>query len=444
MKRDLTSGNALKNLIAFSVPFFLSCLLQTLYGMVDLFIIGKYGTAVDTCAVSIGSQFMHMITVILVGFSMGGSVLIGNCVGAKNEREKNKAIGNFFTISVIIAFVVSIALFLLLSGILYIIKTPAQALDRTRIYLLVCFAGVPFITLYNTTSGLFRGIGDSKTPLIFVAISAFINMVLDVIFIKYCSLGTLGAALGTVIAQGVSVVISSIFIVKKSIISGICKGDFKPRGYICGNILKIGIPIALQDGFIQVSFMVITAFANMRGVTDSAAVGVVEKVIGILFLVPSAMLSSVSAIVAQNMGAHKIDKAKKTMLYGIVIVIVWGVAAATVFQFIAGGCLSLFSKDSGVIMAGTGYLSAYVWDCIFAGIHFVFSGYFCGISKSGISFLHNSLSVILARIPIAYYASVAYKDTLFPMGLAAPIGSVLSIIICVVAYIVLNKRDKTA
>lgn len=201
-----------------------------------------------------------------------------------------------------------------------------------------------------------------------------------------------------------------------------------------GGILKVGVPVAVQDGFIQIAFIVVTVFANRRGLSDAAAVGIVEKLIGILFLVPSSMLSSVSALCAQNIGAGKHSRARETLKYAVMVTVFFGMAAAAAMQFAAEASVGLFANDSEVVMLGGQYMRGYVWDCVFAGIHFCFSGYFCAYGLSGISFAHNMASIIFARIPLAYLASKYFISSLFPMGLAVPAGSALSVIICAAAF----------
>ena len=209
-------------------------------------------------------------------------------------------------------------------------------------------------------------------------------------------------------------------------------------------ILKVGIPVTLQDGFVQISFIVITVIANRRGLNDAAAVGIVEKIIGIVFLVPSTMLSTVSALSAQNVGAGKHDRAALTLKYASCMVVIYGVIISVLTQFISEPMVGLFTNDAAAVFLGGQYLRGYIWDCIFAGIHFSFSGYFCAYGWSGISFLHNSISIVCARIPGAYLASKYFPDTLFPMGLAAPSGSLLSVIICVTAYVLLKQRMRNS
>lgn len=441
MKRNLSQGSILKNIIFFSLPYLLSYFLQTLYGMADLFIIGQFDSIDSTTAVSVGSQVMYMLTVMIVGLAMGSTVLIGRSVGAGNKKRTANEIGNTVTLFMIVAAVLTAVLLLLVKPIVAVVSTPEEAVDGTVSYLTICFMGIPFITAYNIISSIFRGMGDSKSPMYFIAIACAANIGLDYLFIGTFGLGTAGAALGTTLSQTISVIISLIVILKRKNLIKISFKDLKPDRVINKNILKIGVPIALQDGFIQISFILITIIANRRGLSDAAAVGIVEKLIGILFLVPSSLLSTVSVISSQNIGAGKPERARRTLWYAVVINVVFGVISAVLMQFFAEGAVGLFTDDPTVIMLGGQYMHGYVWDCILAGVHFCFSGYFCACGKSGISFLHNFLSIILARIPIAYFASKAFSDTLFPMGLAAPAGSVISVIICVAAYIIIMKKN---
>ena len=221
------------------------------------------------------------------------------------------------------------------------------------------------------------------------------------------------------------------------------KNHFKPQTETMGQILKIGIPVALQDGFIQIAFIVITVIANRRGLNDAAAVGIVEKIIGVVFLVPSTMLSTVSALSAQNIGAGKHDRAAQTLRYAVYIAVGYGLAVSLVTQVIAAPVVGMFTEEAAVILLGKQYLTGYIWDCMFAGVHFAFSGYFCAYGMSGISFLHNFLSIVSVRIPGAYLASKYFADTLFPMGLAAPGGSLLSVLVCILALIWMKRRTSS-
>ena len=440
MKRDLTSGSVFKNVVAFSLPYLLSYFLQTLYGMADLFIIGQYEGIAATTAVSVGSQVMHMLTVMLVGLAMGSTVSIGQAVGAKDPRSVSAAIGNTVTLFLGLSVVLTGVLLALNGSIVRLMSTPQAAAEGTRTYLTICFLGIPFITAYNIISSIFRGLGDSKSPMLFIAAACAVNIGLDLLFMGALHMGPAGAALGTTLSQCVSVVISLLFIRRKHSVS-LSRADLKPRRSVMKKLLRIGLPVALQDGFIQVSFILITIIANRRGLTDAAAVGIVEKIIGFVFLIPSSMLSSVSALGAQNIGAGKPERAVRTLWYASAIAAGFGLVVSFLMQWIAEPVVGLFTSDEAAIAAGAAYLRGYIWDSFFAGIHFCFSGYFCAVGRSGLSFLHNIIAIALVRIPGALLTSRMFPDTLLPMGLATACGSLVSVLICGIAFSALRRKE---
>lgn len=442
MKKNLTTGNVLKTVVYFSLPYLLSYFLQTLYGLADLFFVGQFNSVDSTTAVSIGSQVMHMLTVMIVGLAMGATVMIGRAVGAGKNEEASHTIGNTITLFMIISLVSSVVLLVMVKPIVSVMSTPDEAVLGTISYLRICFIGIPFITAYNIISSIFRGMGDSKSPMYFIAAACAANIVLDYFFIGILGLGTAGAALGTTLSQTISVAVSLFVIMKRKTGITLTFKDLAPHRETMESLLKIGIPVALQDGFIQIAFIVITVIANKRGLNDAAAVGIVEKIIGILFLVPSSMLSTVSVLSAQNIGAGKQERARLTLRYACIIAVVWGIAVSFVMLFAAEPFIGLFADDAAVILLGGQYMRGYVWDCIFAGIHFSFSGYFCACGLSAIPFIHNSMSIICVRIPFAYFASKLFTDTLLPMGVASPAGSALSVLICVGVYIWMGRRQK--
>ncbi len=442
MNKDLTTGSVLKNLIYFCIPYLFSYFLQTLYGMADLFIIGQFCGVESTTAVSIGSQVMHMITVIIVGLAMGTTVTIGQAIGAKDSDSASKGVGNSITLFAIFSLLLTLILVVCRSGIVSVMSTPLEAVSGTKDYLLICFIGIPFITAYNIISSIFRGLGDSKRPMYFVMIACILNIALDYLFIGYFHLGPSGAALGTTLSQASSVLISLYVIRKMDTGIHLTKDDLKVDQKMMKSILKIGSPIAVQDGLIQVAFIIITVIANKRGLNDAAAVGIVEKIISFIFLVPSSMLSTVSALGAQNIGAGEIKRAKQTLYYAISITVGFGLIIGLIMQVAAGNVVSLFTESDVVISLGDQYLKGYIWDALFAGIHFSFSGYFCAIGKSIYSFIHNIIAIALVRVPLVYLASTTFTDTLYPMGLATASGSLLSSIICVILFITLNKKEK--
>ena len=442
MSTTLAKDSVLKNVLRFSLPYLLSYFLQTLYGMADLLIIGRFDGVAATTAVSIGSQVMHMVTVMIVGLAMGVTVGIGHAVGAGEQRRAGAVIGNGIVMFMALSVVLAAVLCGLVQPLTAIMSTPTEALAGTQAYLTICFVGIPCITAYNIIASIFRGLGDSKSPMYFIAVACAANIGLDFLFMGAMHLGPAGAALGTTLSQAISVAVSLVVILKRKFDSvALQKQDFRPRRAVIGRILRIGVPVALQDGLIQVSFLLITIIANRRGLTDAAAVGVVEKFISFVFLVPSSMLSTVSALGAQEVGAGRHDRAAATLRYGIGLTLGFGAVVGVLVQFIAPNVVGLFTTDAAVIAAGAWYLRGYIWDCFFAGVHFSFSGYFCAYGRSELSFIHNILSTALVRVPGAYFMSKWFPDTLLPMGLATVCGSVLSVCMCLVLYTVLKKRD---
>ncbi len=438
MEKDLTSGSVFGNILSFSLPYLFSYFLQTLYGMADLFIVGQFHGVAQITAVSVGSQVMHMLTVMVVGLAMGSTVTIGRAVGAKQQGQAALAVGNTVLLFMGVSVAATAILLVLVRPIVAAVSTPAQAVQGTILYLTICFLGIPFITAYNIISAIFRGLGDSKSPMYFIAVACGTNIALDYLLIGVFHLGAKGAALGTTLSQTISVAVA-LYVICKGKALPMEKKHFTPKPEVMGQMLRIGVPVALQDGFIQIAFLVVTVIANRRGLNDAAAVGIVEKVIGIVFLVPSTMLSAVSALSAQNIGAGKHGRAALTLRYAIFIAVGFGLLTSTLAQFAAEPVVGLFTGEPEVMLLGGQYLKGYMWDCLFAGMHFCFSGYFCAYGKSGISFLHNFLSIILMRVPGAYFASKYFADTLFPMGLAAPAGSLLSVAICALAFLWMKK-----
>ena len=444
MEKNLTTGSVFRNVIFFSLPYLLSYFLQTLYGMADLFIIGQFEGVASTTAVSIGSQVMHMLTVMIVGLAMGTTVSIGQAVGAEKRKRAAQDIGNTVTLFMAVSIALMAGLLALVHPIVSAMSTPAEAVDGTAAYLTVCFIGIPFITAYNIISSIFRGLGDSKSPMYFIAVACAANIGLDYLFMGAFRLGPVGAALGTTLSQAISVMIAlAVIIRRKNIV--LSRNDFKPNRLVMRNLLSVGVPVALQDGFIQISFIVITIIANRRGLADAAAVGIVEKIMSFLFLIPSSMLSAVSAIGAQNIGAGKPERAVATLRCAALLACGSSFMVAVGVQFIAEPVIALFTDSARtdgaeVIRLGGQYLRGYVWDSFLAGLQFSFSGYFCAIGRSGFSFLHNALSIVCVRIPGAFLASKFFADTLFPMGLASATGSLFSDIVCIIIFALLIRK----
>ena len=433
METDLTKGRLLPLMLRFSVPYLISCFLQTFYGLADLFIVGQYTEASVITAVSIGSQVMHMVTVIVVGLATGTMIKISHSLGAGKKKEIPGLIGSSILYFAAVAAGMTLLLLLGMNGILVVLSTPQEAWAQTRQYLYICFAGIPVIIAYNVISSIFRGMGDTRRPMYFVAAAGVINIALDYLLIGGLNMGARGAAIATVIAQTCSVLFALVSIRRVNLGIQMSRADIRLRKDSVRSIAAIGVPIAMQDGLIQISFLAITAIANSRGVDVAAAVGIVEKVISFMFLVPSAMLSTVSVTAAQNAGAGLHRRSRSALRMGVTICVLFGLLMFIICQFASPQIVSLFvKKGENVVLLGGQYLRAYALDCVFAGIHFCCSGFFTAYNKSIYSFIHNIISVAAVRIPGAWLASVFFPATLYPMGLAAPMGSLLSAIICLI------------
>lgn len=440
--KDLTHGSITGNILSFSLPYMLAYFLQILYGLADLYVIGRYCGVASTTAVSNGAQVMYMVTVVLIGISMGTTVLTARAVGAQDYASVRRTVGNTISMFALISVVLMGLLLVLKGDIVRLMHTPVEAVDGMNAYLTVCFAGIPFIVAYNIIASIFRGLGDSRSPMHFVAVACVCNILLDFLFIGALHLNALGAALGTTLSQMLSVVYAYISVRRHKGVLDISREDLRLQVPVVGHILKIGLPIAMQDGFIQVSFLAISVIANGRGLVDAAAVGIVEKFIGLVFIVPSAMLSTVSAVSAQNIGAGQMSRAMSTMWHAMFMTTCYGLTCAVLLQFVPHLAVGIFTDDAQVLVQGSAYLRGYAWDCAFAGIHFCFSGFFTASGYSIVSFAHNSLSIILARLPLAWLFSTLYPHTLYPMGLATCTGSVLSCLVCTGVFLWMKRHGQ--
>ena len=424
------------------LPVLGALVLQAAYGAVDLLVVGHFGSTAGLSAVSTGSQLLNLVTFVVTQLAMGVTVLIARYIGEKKPQQIGAVLGGAAVVFAIMSVVLFILLVAFARPIAVLMQAPEEAIGLTASYIRICGSGIFFIVAYNLMAAIFRGLGDSKRPMYFIAIACAANIALDYLFMGALHMGPAGAALGTTLAQAVSVAVSLVVIRRARDGIAITRGDLRPRRAVMGRILRIGVPVALQDGLIQIAFLFITVIANRRGLTDAAAVGIVEKIISFLFLVPSSMLSTVSALGAQCIGAGKPRRALQTLWYAIAVAFGFGVLITIIIQFVAEPVVGLFTDSAAVAAAGGQYLRGYILDCCFAGLHFCFSGYFCAIGRSELSFLHNITAVVLVRVPGAYLMSKWFPTTLLPMGLATAAGSLLSVIICVIAFLVLRRRGR--
>lgn len=442
--QNFTEGKIFSPLIRFALPVLLALFLQTMYGAVDLLVVGQFGTAADVSAVSTGSMVMHTVTVVITSLAMGLTVLVGRKIGEDLKEEAGKIIGSGIWLFAVIAVVLSIAMVWAAPALAQLMHAPIEAFDKTVSYITICSAGAVFIVAYNLVGSIFRGIGDSAMPLITVAIACVLNIIGDLVLIAGFHMGTAGAAIATVFAQAVSVALSLVIIRRKNLPFTFRAKDIRPKAGHIKQILFLGVPIALQELLVSISFLAITAIVNGLGLTISAGVGVAEKLCGFVMLVPSAYMQAMSAFVAQNMGAGKPERARKALLCGIASSLVVG-AVMGYFTFFHGDILAgMFAKDAPVIAAAAEYLKAYAADCLLTAFLFCFIGYFNGTGATIFVMLQGIIGAFGVRLPVSWFISRQSWATLFYIGLATPSSTLVQILLCgfYFAYTLRKQRQK--
>lgn len=437
---DFTRGKIMKSLILFAGPVLFAMFLQALYSAADLLIVGKFATKADVSGVAIGSQLMTTLTNMIVSFATGATIYLGQKIGEKKAHESGIIIGNAILFFGLMGLLMSLSLPLLSGPLAHLLKAPAQSFTQTKHYIMICGGGAMMIVAYNVLGAIFRGIGDSTTPLITVAIAALINVFGDLLLVDYFHMGAAGAAIATVSSQTISVIISLVMIKGRTLPFTMSKQDIHFKRNVTKQIIIFGLPIALQDFLVSLSFLVLLAIVNTLGVTASAGVGVAEKVCAFLMLVPSAFMQSMSSFVAQNKGAGKVDRAIKGVKIAIGFSSLIGLVMF-VFAFFHGDMLgSIFSSDQSVIAACAQYLKAYGIDCLLTCFLFCLVGFFNGMGHTTFVMIQGLMSAFLIRIPVAYIMSMM-TGKLFFIGLAIPASTIVQIIICL---LYLRKRKFTA
>lgn len=438
---NFTEGRIAAPLIRFALPVLLAMCLQSLYGAVDLLIVGQFGSSADVSAVATGSQMMQVVTVLFTGLAMGTTILLGQMIGCGKRKEAGDVIGGSICLFAILAVIVTALMFLVAVPFAKIMNTPQEAVSGTLSYFRICSGGIIFIVAYNVLGSIFRGIGDSKTPLITVAIACVFNIAGDLLLVAVFDLKAAGAAIATIMAQVISVVISLLFIRNKELPFPFAKENIGFHGQFIRGTVKLGAPIALQDCLVTLSFLVINSIVNSLGLVFSAGVGVAEKLCAFIMLVPSSFSQSLSAFVAQNAGAGKYDRAKRAMGCGMLFSIAAGILLAWAAYFHGDIFAGLFAKEAEVISAAADYMKAYAIDTLLVSFLFCFLGYFNGCGKTTFVMAQGLVGAFLIRIPVSWLMSRVENPTLFGIGLAAPSSTVIQILLCVLYFLLLQRRQ---
>ena len=443
--QNFTEGKIFAPLIRFAVPVLLALFLQAMYGAVDLLIVGQFGgenADVFVSAVSTGSQIMMTLTVVITGLAMGLTVYVGERIGAGKRQEAGEIIGSGITLFALISLVVTVIMVSTSSPLTKLMHAPAEAFADTLWYVTICSAGMLFIVAYNLIGSIFRGIGDSKIPLLTVAIACVLNILGDLLLVAVFGLGAIGAALATVFAQAVSVVLSLCIIRKRKLPFQFSRKYLRPKGVHIRFILRLGIPIALQDLLVSISFLAILAIVNDIGLMESAGIGVAEKVCAFIMLIPSAFMQAMSAFVAQNIGAQRFDRAKRALFYGIATSLAVGIVVGYVSFFHGDILAGIFAKDAAIIAPAAEYLKAYAIDCILTAFLFCFMGYFNGCGNTTFVMAQGIIGGICVRLPVSWAMSKVLPVSLFRIGLATPISSSVQILLCVGFFAVTAWRQR--
>ncbi len=442
-KHSFTQGKIFAPLVRFALPVLGALLLQTMYGAVDMLVVGWYAEASDVSAVSTGSWLMQLVTSLVVGLSMGTTILLGRKIGEGTPQEGGKIIGASIFLFAVIGLALTVGMELFAVPIARIMQTPAEAFDATVEYLRICSAGSLFIVAYNVIGSIFRGIGNSKMPLLTVMIACVFNVAGDFLLVGVFGMATAGAAIATVCAQALSVVISLLIMRRQKLPFSFRLQDVAWHAKRIREVFRLGLPIALQDVLVGISFLAITAIVNSLGVIASAGVGVAEKLCGFIMLVPSAFNQSMTAFVAQNMGAKKPERAKKALQYGIAGSLVVGVLMAYLSFFHGDAMASIFIKgeDTQVILAAAEYLKAYSIDCILVSFLFCMIGYFNGCGRT-VFVMAQGITGALVRIPVSFWMSRVRPVSLFLVGLATPCSTVVQILLCMGYFWISVRRER--
>ena len=440
-KADFTKGNILKKLVAFMMPVLGALILQAAYGAVDLLVVGRFGSTSGLSAVSTGSQVLNLVTFVVTQFAMGLTVLIARYLGEKRPERIGAVIGG----GAVVFTMMSVALFIAMVGfarpISVLMQAPAEAVDLTASYVRICGAGIFFIVAYNLLSAIFRGLGDSKSPLLFVLVACIVNIIGDLVLVAGLHMDAAGAAIATVTAQALSVVFAVMLLLKKDLPFAITKKDFRLNPQ-CRKFLKIGLPLALQEFLTQISFLALCAFVNRLGLEASSGYGVACKIVNFAMLVPSSLMQSMASFVSQNIGAGKKKRAKQSMFTGIGVGLAVGCVVFVLVLFKGDVLCSAFSTDAAVIQNGFAYLKGFAPETLVTAIMFSMVGYFNGNNKTVWVMTQGLIQTLLVRLPLAYFMSIQPNASLTKIGLAAPVATTVGIVLNVGFFIYLNQTEQ--
>ena len=439
-KSDFTQGSILKKLSFFMLPILGALVLQAAYGAVDLLVVGHFGTTSGLSAVSTGSQVLNLVTFVVTQFAMGITVLIARYLGEKRPQYIGQVIGGGAVVFALIAAVLFVVLVGFARPVSVLMQAPAEAVEQTASYVRICGAGIFFIVAYNVLSAIFRGLGDSKSPLLFVLVACIVNVFGDLALVAGLHMDAAGAAIATVAAQAVSVVCAVVMLLKKQLPFKLSKSDFRLNTQ-CRKFLEIGLPLALQEFLTQVSFLALCAFVNRLGLEASSGYGVACKIVNFAMLIPSSLMQSMASFVSQNVGAGNKKRAKQSMFTGIGIGLVFGCVMFALVWFKGDLLSGIFTTDAAVIANGFAYLKGFAPETIATAILFSMVGYFNGNNKTVWVMVQGLVQTLLVRLPMAYIMSIQPNASLTMIGLAAPTSTLVGVVLNIGFFLYLEHRS---
>lgn len=437
---DFTQGSILKKLCRFMLPVLGALILQAAYGAVDLLVVGRFGSTSGLSAVSTGSQVLNLVTFVVTQLAMGVTVLIARYIGEKREKEIGAVLGGAAVVFTILAGCLFVLLVLFARPISVLMQAPQEALALTASYVRICGCGILFIVAYNVLSAVFRGLGDSRSPLLFVLVACLVNVAGDLVLVAGLHLDAAGAALATVLAQAVSVGCALAILRRKKLPFTFRKSDVRLNEQ-CRRFLAIGLPLALQEFLTQLSFLALCAFVNRLGIAASSGYGVASKIVSFVMLVPSALMQSMASFVAQNIGAGNVKRAKKSMFTGIAVGVAFGIVMFALVLRKGDVLAGLFSTDAEVVRRGFEYLRGFAPETIVTAVLFSMVGYFNGSNQTLWVMIQGLIQTLLVRLPLAYYMSIQPNASLTKIGMSAPVATVVGIVLNIGCFLYLNRRD---
>ena len=437
---DFTQVSILKKLCRFMLPVLGALILQAAYGAVDLLVVGRFGSTSGLSAVSTGSQVLNLVTFVVTQLAMGVTVLIARYIGEKREKEIGAVLGGAAVVFTILAGCLFVLLVLFARPISVLMQAPQEALALTASYVRICGCGILFIVAYNVLSAVFRGLGDSRSPLLFVLVACLVNVAGDLVLVAGLHLDAAGAALATVLAQAVSVGCALAILRRKKLPFTFRKSDMRLNEQ-CRRFLAIGLPLALQEFLTQLSFLALCAFVNRLGLAASSGYGVASKIVSFVMLVPSALMQSMASFVAQNIGAGNVKRAKKSMFTGIAVGVAFGIVMFALVLRKGDVLAGLFSTDAEVVRRGFEYLRGFAPETIVTAVLFSMIGYFNGSNQTLWVMIQGLIQTLLVRLPLAYYMSIQPNASLTKIGMSAPVATVVGIVLNIGCFLYLNRRD---